>query len=66
MACEWGAWCLGLWEGTGRLAWRAAVLARRLCGCLTAVWGARLVAEWGRTRALGCLLLCLLHGRAAA
>ena len=40
--------------------------ARRLCGCLTAVWGARLVAEWGRIGALGCLLLCLLDGRAGA
>ena len=66
MGCEWGAWCLGLWEGTGRLAWRAAVLARRLCGCLTAGWGARLPEGRGRTAALGFLLLCLLDGRAGA
>ena len=66
MACEWGAWCLGRWEGTGLLAWRAAVVARRLGGSLTAGWAARVLVVWGRSWALGFLLLCLLDGRAGA
>ena len=66
MACEWGAWCLGRWEGTGLLAWRAAVVARRLCGCLTAGWDARAAAVQGVSLALGFLLLCLLDCGAGA
>ena len=66
MVCEWGALCLGLLEGTGGLAWRAAVVARRLCGCLTAGWDARVLVVQGRVGALGFLLLCLVDCRAGA
>ena len=66
MGCEWGAWCLGRWEGTGLLAWRGGAVARRLCGCLTAGWDARAAAVQGVSLALGFLLLCLLDGRAGA
>ena len=66
LGCGWVGWCLGRWEGTTRWAWRAAALARRPGGCLTAAWDARAGEVLGRTGAAGFLLLCLLRGRAAA
>ncbi len=64
--CGWVGRCLGRLGGTGRPAWRAGPGARRLCGCLTAVWGARLVVVLVREWVLGCLLLCPAVSRGAA
>ena len=66
MGCEWGAWCLGRWEGTGLLVWRAGAVARRLVGSLTAGSDARVAGGRGRCGAAGFLLLCLLECRAGA
>ena len=67
MGCEWGAWCLGLWEGTGLVAWRAAAVARRLVGCRTAGLHQKQQQENKRLcGAVGFLLLCLLECRAGA